>query len=53
MVLFKSNGKKVKAEDDAVAKSKDSTARKYEFDENGAMTAHESGCKMMPPNQAF
>ena len=36
---FKSNGKKVKAEDDAVQKSKTINGKKYEFDENGAMTA--------------
>ena len=36
---FKSNGKKVKAESDNVQKSKTINGKKYEFDENGAMTA--------------
>ena len=36
---FKSNGKKVKAEDGDVQKSRTINGRKYEFDEYGAMTA--------------
>ena len=36
---FKSNGKKVKAESGDVQKSKTINGKKYEFDENGAMTA--------------
>ena len=36
---FKSNGKKVKAENGDVQKSKTINGKKYEFDENGAMTA--------------
>ena len=36
---FKSNGKKVKAESDNVQKSKTINGKKYEFDQNGAMTA--------------
>ena len=38
---FKSNGKKVKAEDDAVQKSKTINGKKYEFDENGVRTKAE------------
>ena len=36
---FKSNGKKVKADNGDVQKSKTINGKKYEFDENGAMTA--------------
>ena len=36
---FKSNGKKVKAEGGDVQKGKTINGKKYEFDENGAMTA--------------
>ena len=36
---FKSNGKKVRAENGDVQKSKTINGKKYEFDENGAMTA--------------
>ncbi len=36
---FKANGKKVKAESGDVQKSKTINGKKYEFDENGAMTA--------------
>ena len=36
---FKSNGKKVKAKDGDVQKSKTINGKKYEFDVNGAMTA--------------
>ena len=36
---FKSNGKKVKAEDGDIQKGKTINGKKYEFDENGVMTA--------------
>ncbi|WP_367942903.1 argininosuccinate lyase [Enterocloster citroniae] len=36
---FQSNGKKVKAKDNDVQKSKTINGKKYEFDQNGAMTA--------------
>ena len=36
---FQSNGKKVKAKDGDVQKSKTINGKKYEFDQNGAMTA--------------
>ncbi len=39
LVLFPINGKKVKAEDGDIQKGKTINGKKYEFDENGVMTA--------------